>query len=468
MALLKGLMKLLLEAEDRQPGAALDKKFIDENTTGFDALATDIRAADWEQLIIQSGISRDEMQQAANLLMGTQRIIACWAMGLTQHTDAVGTIQEIVNLLLLRGSIGRPGAGVCPVRGHSNVQGDRTMGIWERPTEAFLNKLRDVFGFEPPRHFGFDTVEAIHAMHDDRAKVFFALGGNFLSATPDTEYTADALRRCGLTVQVSTKLNRGHLVSGRQALILPCLGRSDIDVEGGRPQFVSCENSMGVIQSSQGNLQPPSQHLLSEPAIVARLARAVLGEAATIDWESLIADYDRIRDLIARVVPGFDDYNRRVRQPGGFYLPNAPREGRFPTKSGKAQFTVHALPDHRLEPGQLIMTTIRTHDQFNTTVYGLDDRYRGIRNERRVVFMNADDIRERGLAAEAIVDLTSHFNGATRLARRFIVVPYDIPRGCAASYFPETNVLVPIESVAKTSNTPTSKFIVITVGAAAT
>jgi len=466
MALLKGLMKVLFEAEDQKPGSALDRDFIGENTTGFEALAADIRAADWEQLVQQCGISRDEMQQAGRLLIGTQRIIACWAMGLTQHTEAVGTIQQIVNLLLLRGSIGKPGAGACPVRGHSNVQGDRTMGIWERPTAAFLDKLRDVFGFEPPRLFGFDTVEAIHAMHDGRAKVFFALGGNFLSATPDTEYTADAVRRCSLTVQVSTKLNRSHLVTGRQAVILPCLGRSDVDMQTAGPQFVSCENSMSVVQSSKGNLQPPSEHLLSEPAIVGRLARAALGETTSVDWESLVADYDRIRDLIARVIPGFDDYNHRVRQSGGFYLPNAPREGRFPTKSGKAQFTVHALPKDRLEPGQLIMTTIRTHDQFNTTIYGLDDRYRGIHNERRVVFLNADDMRERGLVAGDVVDLTSHFNGCTRSARHFIVVPYDIPRGCAASYFPETNVLVPSESVAKTSNTPTSKYVVISIRAA--
>jgi molybdopterin-dependent oxidoreductase alpha subunit len=463
MALLKGLMKHLIEAEDRQPGAALDKNFIAANTSGFEELAADVRCAEWEPLVEQSGISREQMREAAGLLMGTQRIIACWAMGLTQHTEAVGTIHQIVNLLLLRGSIGRPGAGVCPVRGHSNVQGDRTMGIWERPPAAFLDKLRDVFGFEPPRRFGFDTVEAIHAMHDGRAKVFFALGGNFLAATPDTEFTAAALRRCSLTVQVSTKLNRGHLVTGRQALILPCLGRSDVDLQAGRPQFVSCENSMGVVQSSQGNLQPPSEGLLSEPAIVCRLARAVLGGGASVDWESLAADYDRVRDLIARVIPGFDDYNQRVRKPGGFYLPNAPREGRFPTKDGKAHFTVHALPDHRLEPGQLVMTTIRTHDQFNTTVYGLDDRYRGIHNERRVIFLNADDMRDRGLAAGDVVDLTSHFQGQSRTARRFLVVPYDIPRGCAASYFPETNVLVPIESVAKTSNTPTSKYVVISV-----
>ncbi len=462
-ALLKGLMKVLLEAEDRQPGSALDRTFIEENTAGFDELAADLRTVSWDAIVEQSGISREQIDQAAAHLMQSERIIACWAMGLTQHQAAVATIQDIVNLLLMRGSIGKPGAGVCPVRGHSNVQGDRTMGIWERPREDFLNKLRDVFGFEPPRKHGFDVVEAIKAMHDGRARVFFAMGGNFLSATPDTEFTAEALRRCSLTVQVSTKLNRAHLVTGRQALILPCLGRTERDLQTGGPQFVSCENSMGVVQSSQGNLEPASEQLLSEPAIVARLARATLGKRGTVDWESLAVDYDRIRDLIERVIPGFNNYNERVRKPGGFYLPNAARDKKFATPTGRANFTVHPLPVNDLEPGQLVMTTLRSHDQFNTTIYGLDDRYRGIHNGRRVVFLNADDIRELGLTDGQIVDLTSYFRGETRVARHFTVVSYDIPRRSAATYFPETNVLVPIDSVAAESNTPTSKYIVIRV-----
>jgi molybdopterin-dependent oxidoreductase alpha subunit len=337
------------------------------------------------------------------------------------------------------------------------------MGIWERPKKEFLDKLQEVFDFEPPRKFGYDTVEAIRAMHAGQAKVFFALGGNFLSATPDTEFTAAALRRCALTAQVSTKLNRAHLVTGRQAVILPCLGRSERDLQATGPQLVSCENSMGVVQSSQGNQEPASEHLLSEPAIVVRLAGAVLRDHSGVPWQELVEDYDRIRDLIARVIPGFDRYNERVRQPSGFYLPNAPRQGQFPTKSGKANFTVHPLPENRLEPGQLVMTTIRSHDQFNTTIYGLEDRYRGIHNERRVVFMNADDIRELGLSAGQVVDLTSYFHGQTRVARHFLVVSYDVPRYCAATYFPETNVLVPLDSVAETSNTPTSKYVVIRV-----
>jgi molybdopterin-dependent oxidoreductase alpha subunit len=463
VALLKGIMKSLLGREERSPGTVFARAFIEEKTAGFDEFLTALRAARWDDLVEQSGITRELMDEAAGHLARAERVIACWAMGLTQAPNAVATIQEIVNLLLLRGSIGKPGAGVCPVRGHSNVQGDRTVGIWERPRAEFLDALAREIHFDPPRHHGYDTVEAIKAMHAGKVGVFFALGGNFLSATPDTEYTAQALRNCKLTVQVSTKLNRAHLVTGKQALILPCLGRSERDTQASGPQLVSTENSMGVVQSSAGTLGPASEHLLSEPAIVAGLARATLGSRGTVDWEGLVANYDRIRDLIARVIPGFQDYNARVRRPGGFYLPNGPREGTFKTTTGKAHFTVHPLPEHKLGPGQLVMMTVRTHDQFNTTIYGLDDRYRGIRNERRVVLLNADEVREAGLKAGDVVDLTSHFRGQTRVARHFLVVPYNIPRRCAATYFPEANVLVPIDSVAEKSNTPTSKYVIITV-----
>ena len=382
-------------------------------------------------------------------------------MGLTQHRNAVTNIQEIVNMHLLRGKIGRPGAGVCPVRGHSNVQGDRTMGIWERPTERFLNDLAREFNFEPPRHHGFDTVEAIKAMHGGSAKTFFALGGNFLSATPDTEYTAEALRRCRLTAHVSTKLNRSHLVAGRQALILPCLGRTERDMQATGEQFVTVENSMGIVHASRGTLQPASEHLLSEPVIVASLAEAVLGARSAVNWSHLMEDYDRIRALVARTIPGFDNYNERARKPGGFYLPNAAREGVFKTATGKANFTVHPLPHHDLLPGQLMMMTIRSHDQFNTTIYGLDDRYRGISGERRVVLLNAEDMKELNVAEGDVVDLISHFEGEERRAECFIVVPYDIPRRCAATYYPEANVLVPIGHTAERSNTPASKSVVI-------
>ncbi|HEY0386443.1 MAG TPA: FdhF/YdeP family oxidoreductase, partial [Pyrinomonadaceae bacterium] len=398
VALCKGIMKEMLEEETRRPGEVLDREFISERTEGFDEFASALSQTGWDEITEQSGISRDDINRAARVMINSRRTICCWAMGLTQHRNAVANIQEIVNLMLLRGQVGKPGAGVCPVRGHSNVQGDRTMGIWERPTETFLNSLAAEFDFEPPRRHGFDTVESIRAMHDGRAKIFFALGGNFLSATPDTEYTARALGRCRLTVQVSTKLNRSHLITGEQALILPCLGRTERDVQAGRAQFVSMENSMGVVHASRGTLPPASDDLLSEVQIVARLADATLGARASltprasstarggnVDWPGLAADYDLIRAHIEKVIPGFDDYNRRVREPGGFYLPNSPREGRFNTDTGRARFTVHALPEHDLQPGQFLMMTMRSHDQFNTTVYGLDDRYRGIYNERRVV-----------------------------------------------------------------------------------
>ncbi len=464
IAVLKGIMKEMLEEEDRRPGEVFDHEFIREHTHGFAEFIEELRQESWDVILEQSGVSRSEIRRVAEYAVQSERIIVTWAMGLTQAPKAVAAIQEIMNLLFLRGSIGKPGAGACPTRGHSNVQGDRTIGIWERPRPEFLDKLGREFGFDPPRHHGYDTVEAIKAMHAGMAKVFFAMGGNFLSATPDTEYTANALQNCRLTVQVSTKLNRSHLITGEQALIFPCLARSERDVQASGDQFVSVENSMGIVHSSVGKLAPPSDHLLSEPMIVARLARATLGDRGTVDWEGLAANYDRIRDHIERVIPGFENFNERVREPGGFYLPNLARDRReFATLTGKANFTVHATPRHRLEPGQLIMMSVRSHDQFNTTIYGLDDRYRGIHNERRVVMLNAQDIGERGLQPGQVVDLTSHFEGQERVAPRFIVVSYPIPRGCACTYFPETNVLVPIGSVAERSNTPASKFVIITV-----
>lgn len=461
MALLKGIMKAMLELEQADPGSVLDHGFIAAQTSGFAAFAAALEAVPWQALTAQSGLAEAEIRAAALLLARSQRTITCWAMGLTQHKNAVATIQEVVHLHLLRGQIGKPGAGLCPVRGHSNVQGDRTMGIWERPRPEFLERLGAEFGFTPPAAAGYDTVEAIKAMHEGQVAVLFALGGNFLSATPDTAFTAAALQRCRLTVQVSTKLNRAHLVTGEQALILPCLGRTEIDLQAGGPQFVSTENSMGVVQRSQGRLAPGSPQLRSEVAIVAGLAERLFGPRDPIRWRDLAADYDRIRDHIARVVPGCEGYNHKVRQPSGFYLPNEAREGRFATASGSAPFVVHPLPQHELAPGQLVMMSIRTHDQFNTTIYTLDDRYRGIYNERRVVLLNADDIRAAGLADGAVVDLVSHYAGVERVAERFVVVAYPIPQGCAATYFPEANVLVPIDSVAERSNTPTSKFVVV-------
>lgn len=465
VALLQGMIKAVLDEERVRPGEVLDHTFVERYTSGFETLALAIASVSWEDIVEQSGISKAQIAEAAQIFMQSERTIFCWAMGLTQHKNAVANIQEIVNLMLLRGQVGKPGAGFCPVRGHSNVQGDRTMGVWERPTEAFLDQLGNEFSFEPPRRYGYDTVDSIKAMHEGKARVFFALGGNFLSATPDTEYTAEALRRCSLTVQVSTKLNRAHLITGTQALILPCLGRTEIDEQASGIQFVTTENSMAVVQTSRGFLAPASEHLLSEPAIVARLASATLGSRSNVDWQALSADYDLIREHIERVVPGFDDYNTRVRQPGGFYLPSAPRERVFNTPSGRAIFTVHPLPRHELAPDQYLMMTIRSHDQFNTSIYGLDDRYRGIYNGRRVVFLNIEDIATAGLNEGDRVDLVSHFEGEERLAQNFVVVPYSIPRRCAATYFPETNVLVPIGSVADKSNTPASKSVVISIRA---
>jgi molybdopterin-dependent oxidoreductase alpha subunit len=349
------------------------------------------------------------------------------------------------------------------VRGHSNVQGDRTMGISEQMPEAFLDALGAEFGFSPPRAHGLDAVNSIRAMHDGRVRVFFGMGGNFLSASPDTAFTGEALSRCSLTVQVSTKLNRSHLVTGRRALILPCLGRTERDVQSSGEQFVSVEDSMGKVHASRGVLEPASPHLLSEVAIVCRLARAVLGSADTTPWERLLANYDGIREHIARVVPGFQDYNARIREVGGFYVPNGPRDNAFTTPTGRARLVVHPIPRWSLAPDQLLLMTIRTHDQFNTTVYGEDDRYRGIRGGRRVIFMSAEDIATRGLRAGERVDITSHHASGKRVARGFTIAEYDIPRGCAAAYFPETNVLVPVDSVADRSNQPASKSIVISV-----
>ncbi len=465
LAFFKGLCKEILEEEAKRPGQIVNRAFVEQKTAGFEEFHAALDRLSWDDIVEQSGISRVQIREIAEVVMRSKSMIACWAMGLTQQRQAVATIQEIVNLLLLGGHMGRPGAGACPVRGHSNVQGDRTMGIWERMPASFLDKLRDVFGFEPPRKHGWDVVESIKAMHRGEAKVFFAMGGNFLSATPDTDFTAEALSRCNLTVHVSTKLNRAHVITGKQALILPCLGRTDLDVQVGGPQFVSVENSMGVVHSSRGSLEPPSEQLLSEPVIVARLAVATLGSRTTVNWMHLVEDYDRIRDLIACVIPGCEEMNEKVRQKAGFYLPNAARDDDYKTKTGKANFAVSVMEPIRLEPGQFLMTTLRSHDQYNTTIYGLDDRYRGVFHGRRVVFMNPNDLKDHGWKAGDRLDITSHFqnNGKEelRMAPRFVLVPYEIPRRCVATYFPEANVLVPIGSVALGSNTPTSKAVIV-------
>jgi molybdopterin-dependent oxidoreductase alpha subunit len=463
VALLKIILKLLWQKEQETPGAIFDHEFIKTNTTGYEDFIEDVKTYSLKKLIPQTGIDFKIIEEAATLIAQKKKIIICWAMGLTQHKNSVDNIRELVNLLLLKGSIGKQGAGTCPVRGHSNVQGDRTMGIWEKPKEAFLDNLEKEFNFKAPRKHGYDVVDAIEAMHQKKARVFIGMGGNFLSATPDTEYTAKALQNCDLTVHVSTKLNRSHLIHGKKALILPCLGRSEKDVQEKGIQFVSVENSMGVVHASSGHLAPLSKSLLSEPAIVAGMAKASLSNT-TLNWVELIKDYDRIRDKIEATIPGFENYNNRVREKGGFYLSNTARNKDFSsTLTGKANFTINAVSDIVLQKNQFIMMTIRTHDQYNTTIYGLDDRYRGIINERRVIFMNPTDMKEQGLEKLDTVDLISHFNQEERIAKSFLVIPYSIPKQCSATYFPEANVLVPLQSKARISNTPTSKTIIITV-----
>ncbi|MCE4554183.1 FdhF/YdeP family oxidoreductase [Roseateles cellulosilyticus] len=466
-ALLKGMCKRVVERD------ALDTAFISEHTQGIDSFLADLRSQPWEPLVEASGLTREQIEQAADLYIASERVIACWGMGITQHRHSVATIQMIVNLLLLRGNLGRPGAGACPVRGHSNVQGDRTMGIFERPAPAFLDRLGEVFGFEPPREHGVDTVGAIQAMLDGQGKVFIAMGGNFAAATPDTAATWRALRQCELTVHITTKFNRSHVVHGRQALVLPVLGRTEIDMQATGPQGVTVEDSMSMVHLSMGMNAPASEHLLSEPMVVARMAAATLPASRT-PWPQLAGDYAAIRDKIEAVLPDFAGFNEKVRAPGGFRLRNTASERVWATPGGRAQFTTHALPtdnaiarvaERQRDVRVFTLTTLRSHDQYNTTIYGLDDRYRGVYGHRRVVFIHADDLKDLGLQAGEWVDITSLYvaEGGTevqqRRAERFLLVAYDIPRGCLASYYPETNPLVPLESFSVTARTPTSKSI---------
>ena len=460
---LKGMLKCVLEAEASAPGTIIDQAFIEQHTQGYDDLRNDLENMRWSDLVEQSGLSEAQIRQAATIFIEANEAITCWAMGLTQHHNAVETIREVVNLHLITGKIGRPRSGLCPVRGHSNVQGDRTMGIYEKMPDAFLSALETEFEFTAPRAHGYDTVDAIRAMHAGKARVFIGLGGNFLSASPDTHYTAAAMRRCKLTAHISTKLNRGHLVTGERALILPCLGRTETDQQKSGPQFVTVENSMGVVHSSEGRLTPASPDLLSETAIICRIAKATLGQRSTAAWSLYESNYEHIRNSIEKVIPGFENFNQRAKIPGGFYLPNGVKQRQFNTDSGKAEITVNPLNPIQLEDDQLLLQTFRSHDQFNTTIYGNNDRYRGIKNERRIIFMNDEDMQARGLVAEQPVDITSHFEGETRTAELFLVIPYDTPQGCAAAYYPEANVLVPIASQAAHSGTPTSKSVVVTV-----
>ncbi|MFW6775506.1 FdhF/YdeP family oxidoreductase [Nocardioides sp. CPCC 205120] len=464
-ALFQALGALLLEAEDAAPGTVLDHDFLAAHTRGFEEYAAHLRALDWAEVETATGLPRAQVEEVAELLLASRSTVLCWAMGLTQHKHSVPMLRDAVNLLLLQGNIGKPGAGLCPVRGHSNVQGDRTMGIFERMPDAFHDALDAEFSFASPRAHGLDTVGAIEAMRDGTAKVFLGMGGNFARATPDTAVTEAALASLELTVQVSTKLNRSHVVHGRRALILPTLGRTDRDVQATGPQRVTVEDSMCAVHASEGRLEPPSEHLRSEVAIITELAERLLDGrpgAPVADWRAFRDDYATVRAAVERVVPGFEDFERRIDEPGGFVLPHQPRDERaFATPSGRAELTVNPLEYPRVPPGRLLLQTVRSHDQYNTTIYGRDDRYRGISGGRRVVFVHPDDLREQGLADGDVVDLVSEWEDGDRRAPAFRVVAYATPRGCAAAYYPETNVLVPLGSYADTSRTPTSKSVVV-------
>lgn len=473
MAVMRGIAKFLLawerDARERGLPPVFDHAFIDEHTSGLDEYLEVLDATSWNHIVEQSGLSLDELELAAGMYRRAERVIMCWAMGVTQHRHSVATVQEIVNLQLLRGNIGKPGAGVSPVRGHSNVQGDRTMGIDERPPSWLLDALEQRFKFNVPRLQGHNTVMAIKAMEEQRAKVFIALGGNFAQATPDSHRTHQALRNCNLTVNISTKLNRSHLVTGRDSLILPCLGRTEIDIQAEGPQGVTVEDTFSMVHISYGQLTPCSPHLRSEPAIVAGMARATLGNHP-IDWESATADYGRIRELIADTIPGFENFNEKLRHPGGFHLGNSAAERLWPTLTGKARFMPSDLPKTLIsekalledDKPDLILQTLRSHDQYNTTLYGLDDRYRGVFGVRDVIFVNEEDIRRLGFEAGDRVDLVSLWSDRReRRVSNFLLVAYDLPSGQAAAYYPETNPLVPLDSYGDRTFTPTSKFIAI-------
>ncbi|MFJ8951060.1 FdhF/YdeP family oxidoreductase [Streptomyces sp. NPDC102381] len=462
MAFLRGIAKAVLEQSGSDP-KALDREFIDRYTEGFDAYRALCEATPWDEIERQSGLDRDAILKAARVYRDADRSIISWCLGVTQHEHGVDTVREIVNVLLLRGNLGREGAGPSPVRGHSNVQGNRTCGIDHRPSDAFLARLAEACDIDAPRAHGLDTVGTIEAMRRGDVKVFVGMGGNFALAAPDTPYTYEALRTCELTVQVSTKLNRSHLVHGRRALILPCLGRTEKDEQRGGLQATSVEDSMSMVHLSVGMKRPASKHLLSEPAIIAGMARASLPDSGT-PWEWYVEDYDRVRDTMAQVIDGFEDCNRRVRLPLGFRIKQPARELVFLTDSGRAEFSAAPLPDVIPEPGTLALGTMRSHDQWNTTIYSDNDRYRGIKNLRTLVFLNQDDMRERGIGEFDPVDITSTArDGSRRSLAGYLAVPYDIPRGCAAGYMPEMNVLCAIGDHSTQSDQPIMKHVKVTV-----
>ena len=468
LALFQALGHLLLHAEEASPGTVVDREFVESSTAGFAEYAAARAELDWEVTERATGLSRFQVERLATLLINSKATIVCWALGLTQQPHSVDTLREIVNLLLLQGNFGKPGAGACPVRGHSNVQGDRTMGIWEKPRPDFLDRLDAEFGIASPREHGYDSTDTLTAFERGDVDVFVSMGGNFAKACSDTDVLERGMQRTGLTVHVSTKPNRSHVVHGQTSLILPTLGRTDRDDRHpSGAQFVSVEDSMSVIRSSRGRLEPVSEQLLSEPQIIAGMAEAILGHDHEVGWRAMAEDYDVIRDHISRVVPGFADYNRRVRQKSGFVLPNPPRDSRsFATESGLAHFTVSPLEWLEAPAGHLILQTMRSHDQYNTTFYGLDDRYRGISEGRRVILVHPDDLRELGFADRELVDVVSVFTGSDgvaseRRADEFRLISYPTARGCCAAYFPEANNLVHRENVARESNTPGFKAVTV-------
>ena len=469
LGLWQALGHLLLQKEAANPGSVVDRGFVEQHTVGFTAYAEHVKEIDRTEVLAATGLTWAEIEKTADMFASATKIVNCWAMGITQHRNAVATVKEMVNVALLQGMIGKPGAGLCPVRGHSNVQGDRTMGIWERSPDEFLDAIRDEFGFEPPREHGLDVVKAVRALRDGQAKVFVGLGGNFVAAMSDTGVTEAAMSRAELTVQISTKLNRSHVVCGGTALILPTLGRTERDESGGTVQRVTVEDSMSAVHASRGRAEPASELLRSEIGIVCGIAAATLGDRYGIPWKEFAGDYDAIRDRISRVVPGCEDFVEKIRHKGGFTLPHPPRDSRtFPTTVGKAVFSVSPLAAVQVPEGRLVLQTMRSHDQFNTSIYGLDDRYRGIHQGRRVVFIGSADLAELGHSDGDMVHLVSEWeDGVTRRAENFRLVEYSTPKGCIAAYYPETNPLIPLDSVGLESNTPTSKWVVVRLEAAA-
>ena len=457
LAFFKALGKSLIEKSEHNSDI-LDHQFISDYTKNFEHYKKSVQSASWEELIENSGVQKNQIDRIANVVSQSRGMITCWAMGITQTENAVATIREIVNLHLCRGQIGKKGAGLCPVRGHSNVQGDRTMGIWEKMPESFHDSLDTHLNFKSPRNHGYDVVETIRAMETKKVRFFMALGGNFLSASPDTERTSKAIEKCSMTVQISTKLNRSHCIVGEKSLILPCLVRSEEDRQEDEKQIISTENSMGIVQSSLGIFKPISSNLRSEIEILCKIAIKLFPERSDT-FEGFFKNHDQIRDMIEKVIPGFESYNLRVRKRGGFSLPNGPKKREFKTKSGKALFTSNEILKNNYADNILILQTLRSHDQFNTTVYGLEDRYRGIYNDRNVIMMNEDDMKSRSIKPLMKVDVVSIFKGKERHLRNLKAVPYKMPRGACAAYFPEANVLVPLDKTAKVSNTPTSKDI---------